>query len=143
MGRPSNQFNCKPMRKLSHTIALALFFSCAAVEANGISEVSMIQLIATPERFDGKAIRLIAYLNLEFEGDALYLHREDFDKGNSKNAVSLLLNDQQTRSAQKLSRGYVLVEGVFSSNDRGHFGMFSGSVQRVTRIQSWERRRRK
>ena len=131
------------MRILFQAIALALFFSCAAVKGSEISDVSMIQLIANPERFDGKSIRLIAYLNLEFEGDALYLHREDFEKRNYSNALSLSLNDQQARSVQKLSRGYVLVEGVFSSKERGHFGTFSGSVQGVTPIQSWERRRPK
>src|ERR1043166_2183163 len=30
---------------------------------------SMIQLIATPERFDNKQVSVIGFLNLEFEGD--------------------------------------------------------------------------
>lgn len=99
----------------------------------------MIQLIANPEQYDGSPIRVIAFLNLEFEGTALYLHREDYEKSLASNAIWISLTDQQVNSSKKLSRGYVLVEGVFRAKDRGHLGMFSGSVERVTRIQSWER----
>ena len=43
-------------------------------------DVSMVQLIATPEKFDGKFVRVHGFLNLGFEGDSLYLHRETFSK---------------------------------------------------------------
>lgn len=102
----------------------------------------MIQLIANPERYDGSPIRLIAFLNLEFEGNALYLHREDYEKSLSANAIWISLTDQQENSSKKLSGGYVLVEGTFRAKERGHMGMFAGSVERITRIQSWERRRK-
>jgi hypothetical protein len=42
----------------------------------------MIQLIANPQAWDGKHVRVIGFLRLEFEGDALYLHREDLRTGN-------------------------------------------------------------
>ncbi|MFB9245123.1 hypothetical protein IV454_22240 [Massilia antarctica] len=130
------------MHKILQALALTLVFICTTVASSELHDVSMIQLIANPQQFDGKSIRLIAYLNLEFEGNALYLHREDFDKALSSNAVWISLDDNQVRTSKKLSGGYVLVEGIFSAKERGHFGMFSGSVQQVTRIQSWERRRK-
>ena len=128
------------MYKKLQAFALILAFVCTTIQAGEIRDVSMVQLIANPQQFDGKPIRLIAYLNLEFEGDALYLHREDFDKAIASNAVWISIEDRQASSAKKLSGGYVLVEGTFNAKYRGHFGMFSGSVQRVTRIQSWERK---
>ncbi len=43
----------------------------------GIYEnTSLIRLIATPEKYDGKTIQVIGYLHLEFEGDAIYLIRK-------------------------------------------------------------------
>jgi hypothetical protein len=49
--------------------------------------VSLIQLIANPERYDKKIVRFIAYLHLEFEGDAVYLHRDDFEHAISNDAI--------------------------------------------------------
>lgn len=115
---------------------------CSAAEATEIREVSLIQLIANPQQYDGMPVRVIAFLHLEFEGDALYLHREDYEKSLPMNAVWISLNDQQTNASKKLIGGYVLVEGIFRAKDRGHLGMFAGSIQQVTRIQNWERRRR-
>lgn len=40
--------------------------------------VSIVQLIANPKRFDGKKVRPQGFLRLTFEGNAIYLHREDY-----------------------------------------------------------------
>ena len=34
--------------------------------------ISLIRLIATPEKYDGKRIQVIGYLHIEFEGTAIY-----------------------------------------------------------------------
>lgn len=99
----------------------------------------MIQLIANPQKHDGARVRVTAFLNLEFEGNALYFHREDFEKSLLENAIWLELTDKQLLASTKLSGGYTLVEGTFSAKERGHFGSFSGSIRKVTRIQTWER----
>lgn len=49
--------------------------------------VSVVQLIANPERYDGKHIQLIGFLRIEFEGTAIYLHREDYEQGIARNAL--------------------------------------------------------
>jgi hypothetical protein len=130
------------MQKLLQVLIVALMFLWTSAESGELKDVSMIQLIANPQQFDGEPIRVMAFLNLEFEGNALYLHREDFDKSLLSNAVWISLDDQQIRMAKKFSGGYVVVEGIFSAKDRGHLGIFSGSIQQVTRIQSWERKKK-
>ena len=40
-------------------------------------DVSMVQLLATPEKYDGKLVRVIGVGNLEFEGNYLSLNKED------------------------------------------------------------------
>ena len=47
----------------------------------------MVQLLATPEKFDGKLVRVFGFLRLEFEGDALYFHREDDVQGLTRNGI--------------------------------------------------------
>ncbi|RZA00012.1 MAG: hypothetical protein EOP47_15240 [Sphingobacteriaceae bacterium] len=41
---------------------------------------SIIKLIADPEKYDKLRVRIVGYLNLEFEGNGLYLHKEDYDR---------------------------------------------------------------
>jgi hypothetical protein len=97
-------------------------------------DVSIIQLIATPERFDGKPIRVIGFLHLEFEGNALYLHESDFCHRITSNAIWVGVGSPPKDEQAALNNAYVLLEGVFSAQSKGHMGMFAGSVQRVTRL---------
>lgn len=130
------------MLKFLKAVIVALMFLWTNAESSELQNVSMIQLIANPQQYEGKPIRVMAFLHLEFEGNALYLHREDFEKSLLSNAVWISLDDQQIRTSKKFSGEYVLVEGVFSAKDQGHLGSFSGSIQQVTRLQSWERKKK-
>lgn len=100
-------------------------------------DVSMIQLIADPQRFDGQAIRIIGFLRLEFEGNAVYLHREDFEKSILQNGIWIDLTESQLQSSSNLNNGYVLVEGTFSSSEKGHLGLWPGSLRQVSRLSNW------
>ena len=71
--------------------------------------VSMVQLIANPKAFHGKWVRVIGFCHLEFEGNALYLHRDDYERAISRNGVWL----NAPEGKEGLSNQYVLVEGVF------------------------------
>lgn len=125
------------MRKLLLPVLLAIAFLGSAASAGEPRNVSMIQLIASPQQYEGVNVRLIAFLNLQFEGDALYLHHEDYDRGIWSNAIGIDLTDSQRSGFVKLSGGYVLVEGIFHAGESGHLGIFAGSIHEVTRVQSW------
>jgi len=100
-------------------------------------DVSMVQLIADPARFDGQAIRLIGYLHLQFEGDAVYLHQEDFRRAIIQNSIAISLTETQRRAAGKLNKGYVLVEGKFRAGAAGHLALWQGGVEDVSRMSAW------
>jgi hypothetical protein len=102
-------------------------------------EVSIIELISRPELFHGKQVRVIGYVRLEFEGNAIYLSKESHEAGIFKNALWL---DPPPRSplAQKgASWGprYAIVEGRFDATDHGHLGLFSGAITDTTRLDPW------
>jgi hypothetical protein len=105
-------------------------------EPNG---VSLVQLIANPREYHEKLVRVIGFCRLEFEGDALYLHREDFEQGITKNAVWLDIEPPASVSPQNLSDGYVLVEAVFDAESKGHMDLFSGTLK-VKKMGHWRSR---
>jgi hypothetical protein len=99
--------------------------------------VSLVRLIADPERFRGRLVRVIGYLEFQFEGDALYLHGDDALFSISANALSVdATRDMHERRASL--GGYALLEAVFDPDATGHRGVFSsGGLVRVRRCQSW------
>lgn len=96
--------------------------------------VSMIQLIATPEKFDGRLVRLLGFAHFEWEGDALYLHREDFEANLTTNAVRLVI-DGPLEKYKKLSDMHVLVDGRFSVRGPSPFGRYAGTISDIVLLE--------
>jgi hypothetical protein len=94
-------------------------------------------LVANPTEFHGKIVRVIGFCRLEFEGNALYLHREDFERGITRNAVWLSVGWPVPKERRQLSDEYVLVEGTFNGEAQGHMGLFSGELRSLTRMERW------
>ncbi|WP_395751049.1 hypothetical protein [Prosthecobacter sp.] len=95
--------------------------------------VSLIQLIANPKAYDGVRVRVIGFLNVEFEGDAIYLHEDDFKHSITKNGLWVDASSIKPGLKQK----YVLIEGTFDAKMTGHMGLWSGSLQEITRCEAW------
>lgn len=126
------------MKRRSVLAGLFLFANIAIAEP---IDVSLITLIAKPADFDGKQVRVKGFARVEFEGNAIYLHRDDYLYGITKNGLWLDLEMVPSKSAAGADKRYVLVEGVFSMEEQGHFGLWSGSIKHITRIQPWPARR--
>ena len=98
------------------------------------TDVTLIQLIANPDKFDGKLVRVIGFLRLDFEGTVLYLHREDYEN-DLRNGIWVDATLDLWKQEKTLNSNYVLVEGVFSSSFRGHMDMWCGSVSNIRRAE--------
>ena len=131
-----NQYSAQSFMKR----LLTAIFICLSALGTDAAEVpipvSMVQLIATPKQFNGKRVMVYGYLDLALrqrEGRTLYLHKEDFEHGILKNAVTLDIEgaDFQERD---VDRRYVGVVGVFKEDD-GPVSFFSGNIK-VDRIRS-------
>ncbi len=99
-------------------------------------EVSMVQLLADPGGFDGRAVRVVGFCHLEFEGNALYLHREDAEQLLLKHAIWLSLGWPVPEARRGLSDKYVLVEATFDSRDKGHMDLFAGELRDISRMEA-------
>jgi hypothetical protein len=95
--------------------------------------VSIIELLARPAEFHDKRVQVMGYAHYEFEGNALYLSREDWWRGISQNALWL---DSPPHRPDSLNDRYVLVEATFDATDQGHLGLWSGSLTAVDRLEA-------
>lgn len=100
-------------------------------------DVSLVQLIANPDSFDGKLIQVVGYLTIEFESVELYLHREDAEHALYKNGVWVELSRAEIKKYSTMSLKYVIVEGVFDSKQLGHMGSTSGTIVKLHRLEVW------
>jgi hypothetical protein len=115
----------------------ATLASSAPPAARFPEEVSLLQLIATPEKYNGKNISVVGFLRVEFEGNALYLHQEDYEQRIHKNSVWLGFEPKAIEEAKSLSMHYVFLVGTFDSVDKGHRAMFSGSIKQIGDLMIW------
>jgi hypothetical protein len=102
--------------------------------------VSLIQLIATPERYDGKVVKVAGFMHLEFEGDELFVSREDFDNRITKNGVWIVRNPNLVAHADELKDRYVVVVGTFSTGGFGYSDLMSGLLTKITHAGPWPAR---
>lgn len=98
-------------------------------------DASLIELIAAPERFRNRRVRLIGYVVLEFEGTAVYLHEEDYTRAIMRNA--LWLDVSPSGAAPRSQPGYAVVEARFEPDRHGHMGLFAGALAEVSRTSPW------
>ena len=148
-GRAAPQFNVSHhesimnMKRLRFLCLIIIFpFMVGFGEANQDPiGVSLINLIATPDKYHGKIIRVIGVTRIEFEGDSIYLSKEHLENRAIKNAIWINPNYKAIGKTEKelaeFNGQYVLVEGVFNKNNNGHLGLYSGSIDNITRFQPW------
>ena len=121
-------------------LALAAVSSCLSSEplppvaSAPISEVSIQELMAAPDKFNGARVRVIAPCSIEFEGAALYATEEAQEARAVRQAVWLQLKWPLLPERRSLNGKYVLVEGRFVSDLPGHEGIFQGAIVDVTSI---------
>lgn len=122
----------------SALLPLALLVAVAArAQESGKPEpaqdVSIVQLIVNPEKYDGTRVVVRGFLVLEFEGSALYLHAEDFEHGIYRNGVWFA---GDSKANKPHARKHVSVEATFNAAKHGHLGLWAGTLEDVQRV--WE-----
>lgn len=99
-------------------------------------QVSMVQLIATPEKYHGELVRVIGVGNLAFESNCLSLSKDDL-KYNTGNYLWIELGKRAIsyEEAVQYNGEYVIVEGIFDKDDTGHFGVYRGAIKNISRYE--------
>jgi hypothetical protein len=97
-------------------------------------EASLIQIIANPKDFDGKLVRVQGFVRLEHEGTAVYLHREDWEHSLYRNGLWIEADEDPPKEGS-VNNSYALIEGVFRASPKGHMGLWSGSIDKISRME--------
>lgn len=125
-------------------LVAALFFVSLRLfqkhfEKSALQEVTIIQLLASPEKYDGKRVRVIAVGNLEFEGDGLYLGKEDllYYTGNCIWLDFVGNTIIPYEEIKQYNGKYVIVEGIFHKDDFISTNGFHGKITDITRYDLW------
>lgn len=96
--------------------------------------VSIIALVARPEMYDGQHVKTMGWVRLGFEKNGLFSQRSDEEEGLLINGLGLQVDraeSERGKLAGALDKSYCIVEGEFSAVDKGHMGMYSGSITNV------------
>lgn len=78
-------------------------------------------------------------MNLEFESNALYNSEEQYRHGQTADAIWIEVDGMKPKPP--FARGWVIVEGTFNGEHRGHFGSYAGTLEKITRLEAWRFRR--
>src|SRR6185369_8620277 len=101
--------------------------------------VSLIHLIANPEKYERKIVQLIGYVHLdrppthEETSDGVFLSSLDWEYGISHNGLYLAVPvNSPVRDA--FEDDYMIVEGQFLHNP-GHMMAWSGTLVEIQRLE--------
>jgi len=117
------------------------FGQTSAEETPHAPPISIVTLLAEPASNSPQRVQVAGFLTLEFEGQALYLHEEDYQQQITRNAIRIALTPEQETQYKELSGSYVLVEGSFKKIPNSE-DIFTGSLFQIRRIVKLLPRRR-
>ena len=120
--------------------AVALLASVGCVSSGDVSQpLSINQLLANRNKFDGRAVVVVAYVNIEFEINRLC---DDLNV-RIRSCISLTYNEEPYETEQELARydaveekwrafhgKRVVVRGTFTRYR--NFGMYAGELNHIT-----------
>ncbi len=109
------------------------------IPENEINYLSEYTLIACPEKYDGKKIRVVGILKLDTNNSALFVNMEDYRFNITKNALWCNINPSLLKTkitdVRKLNGKYVVIEGVYNGLNSGHTDLYSGAVENISLIK--------
>lgn len=131
---------------VSFSIGLMLLIAGVGVSVGapkkqpGPINVGMIPLLASPEKYNGKIIQTIGFLNIGSmrENDNLWLHEDDGKFSLYKNSFALDLTDDQRKQFLHLNHTYVLITGTLHSEGPEGTKMNSGIIVDIKQLDGWQ-----
>lgn len=132
-----------PLTRFSFGIALLCFTLCV-LQANAAAQqtqqptyVSMLQLVTTPEQFEGKLVSVIGFITMNHEGDLLFAHQEDAVNVILNNAVQIEGTKQMFSDREKLDLKYVKILGTFQISAKKKVPFYSGEIVNIRSCEAW------
>ena len=129
------------MTAVRSIVILSVFLCYYALDneaaAAGPTNVSLIQLVANPDKFHGKLVRVRGFLVVEAEHSAIFMSPDDAEMQILANAISLggeLAGVEGSEEAYGSGR-WMLVEGIFKANEQGTGTQYGGLIDNLSRVE--------
>ena len=103
-------------------------------DALHVPPVSIVTLLAMPASSSGKQVQVSGFLVLDFEGQALFLHKGDYQEGLSLNSIYVSLAREQQQKYKSLNKTYVTIEASFQEPRKSE-DIFTGVLFHVREIR--------
>jgi hypothetical protein len=131
------------MKKSIILIVAFLALSFKTTERKQEAEnISIITVIANPEKYHKKTIQIQGYFTNEKEGTAIYLAKNDFQNLIYKNGIYLYIPDNAMEKfkIELPHQGYVTITGVYNKDKKGSYNFYSGGLENITQIDRMYKR---
>jgi hypothetical protein len=98
-------------------------FFCITVNAKDIHSITIYELLANSDRYAGKKVDPMGYYKSSFEHSVIYPSKEEARINNYLSGIWLHGSD-----LIELNDKYIQVIGIFDPTQKGHMGMFRGTI---------------
>lgn len=98
--------------------------------------VSIINLIASPERYDRQLVYVSGWVSVGYHVQALHFSSERRQFGSGPDAIWLEFSESflEHTDPRTLDGRFVFVKGVFDKTRHGEMGLYPGSVTRIEEV---------
>jgi hypothetical protein len=93
-----------------------------------VFSVSIVKLIVQPERYQGKRVQVVGFVDFAFEGNHICLSE-------GSGGRDCLWVDVEGMKDPGFRRGWASIEGTFDAEARGHFACCAGTLTNITSIR--------
>lgn len=99
---------------------------------------SIVELIANPDSFNGKSVRIQGVINIGFENNSIYLSKEHWKHSITSCGIWMEIESKLAEERKWGNGKYFLIEGIFHADRKGHMGLFRGTISNIKMIQLHE-----
>lgn len=96
--------------------------------------MSIIALIAAPETHDEKSVVVYGVIDGDASGWVVFLGTEDAEQWIITNGIWLETSGVSEQDLAGVDGKWVTIRGVFDKDNKGHLGVFPGSIHSIDRI---------
>jgi hypothetical protein len=92
---------------------------------------SLVAVLANPSAYEGRVISIRGFVNLEKNGDAIYLSADDYRWSITANAIWLHMPHCASRAGESVGQGYMTVVGNFTAKLHGPANGWVGEIDNI------------
>lgn len=114
------------------------YFNYQRAKTSETYNVSIMQLITNPEKYNGRKVQITGIGCVDFEDNAVYFSQDDYKYLTSENALWLVLSEEEEKKYKQFNGQHVLINGTFNMNVKGFMGVFPGAIESIERYTLME-----